>query len=98
MKKVAAELYKEKFENTNEIKGIESDLENKFAQLASSGERKKTTLTAELNNQKTINDNLCKEFAEAIKQFTDWLAKVCIIILEMLTNTRKKLICQQIRI
>jgi len=75
LKKIAAELYKEKFEQTKEIKGIETDMENKFVSLAQTGEKKKKTLSDELENQKNINTNLCKEFAEAVKQFTDWLTQ-----------------------
>jgi len=75
LKKVASELYKERFENSNEIKTVESDLEKLFDEVSKLAEVKHKKLEAELENQKQINDKLCKEFAEAVKDFTEWVNK-----------------------
>lgn len=55
---------------------LKGDLESRFGHLSSSADKKRKVLHDELNRQKTINDNLCKEFAEAVKSFTDWLGQV----------------------
>jgi len=75
LKKLSAYLYQEKFENSNEIQELESQLDSKFNNLKQAGDAKKQTLEAELQNQKTINDNLCKDFSNAVKAFTDWLSE-----------------------
>jgi Ca2+-binding EF-hand superfamily protein len=73
LKRIANELYGEKFENQNEIKSIESGLDGRFANLDKASDAKRTTLEGELKRQKDINDNLCKEFADVVKGFTDFL-------------------------
>jgi len=73
LKDTAAELYREKFENSKEIQAIEADKESQFKDVFSLAEAKKKVLNQELANQKAINDNLCKEFAAAVKVFLDWL-------------------------
>lgn len=46
LKKVASELYKERFENSNEIKGIESDLEKLFDETSKLADTKHKKLEA----------------------------------------------------
>jgi len=75
LKAISAELYSERFENQSEIKSIEQGLDSAFDNLAKSGTAKHQTLEGELKKQKDLNDRLCKEFAEAVKSFADYLNK-----------------------
>jgi len=52
---------------------MEGDIEKAFTNALSSASSKKTTLEGDLKKQKDINDGLCKDFANKIKAFNDWL-------------------------
>jgi len=69
--KLLDSLAEEKYEFTSELQGIAKDIDSKFSSLESSADAKKKALEAELENQKKINDDRCKEFSEAVKTFTD---------------------------
>ena len=88
LKKIAAELYKEKFEEQDNIRQVESQVEDYANDVVSKSENKKKTLEQELAKQLAINDALCKDFAEVVKckktasatifihifiAFSDWL-------------------------
>jgi len=73
LKTIANELYGEKFENQNEIKSLEQGLDGRYDNLAKNSAAKHKTLEGELQKQKDLNDKLCKEFAVAVKNFTDYL-------------------------
>jgi hypothetical protein len=75
IKKVAEELYKEKFEHSSQVKDTESSLARKFEEISKQADEKKKVLHKELEHQKKINDEICQEFANAVKNFTDWLQK-----------------------
>jgi len=66
-------MEKEKFENLPANKKVEGDIEKAFSGALSSAASKKTTLEGDLKKQKDINDGLCKDFANKIKAFNDWL-------------------------
>jgi Ca2+-binding EF-hand superfamily protein len=73
--KLREELAAEKYEFANDLKNLGNDVDNRFAALEAAFNKKKSTLEAELERQKKINDDLCKAFAEAVKAFTAWLQK-----------------------
>jgi len=62
-------------ENQNEIKSLEGAVDGRFENLNKSAAAKQKTLEGELQKQKDLNDKLCKDFAEAVKSFTDYLTK-----------------------
>ena len=72
--KLLEELSGEKYEHTGELKGLSDHVNGKFSSLDAAMGKKKGALEAELERQKKIDDDLCKAFADAVKQFSDHLA------------------------
>jgi len=71
---VLTELGNEKYEFLGELKNSYNSQTQSFASLEAAATKKQQTLQAELEKQKKINDDLCKEFAQAVKAFTDYLS------------------------
>lgn len=70
---VLTDLGNEKYEFHSQLSGAYNQIAQQFAQLEAASAKKRQTLAGELEKQKKINDDLCKEFAAAIKAFTDFL-------------------------
>jgi Ca2+-binding EF-hand superfamily protein len=67
------ELVKERYENSGAVKSTQEGLLKSFSALEKSAGTKRSKLEATLQAQKDLDDRLYKEFAHAIKDFTDWL-------------------------
>jgi len=74
LKKLLDEVTAEKYEHSGDLKKLEGQVNDKFANLESTAEKKKKTLEGDLEKQKKINDDLCKAFAEDVKKFTEWVS------------------------
>eukprot|EP01137_Pigoraptor_chileana_P036254 Opistho-2@31501 len=73
LSKISQQLTAEKYEFIATISDTQSNIDGTIAELSQLAASKKQTLETELEKQKTINDNLCREFATAAKGFVDWL-------------------------
>jgi actinin alpha len=66
-------LESERFEHKDDASQKANELKVAFADLASSSAEKRTHLEKALQEQKDLNDRLCKEFADAANGFDSWL-------------------------
>ena len=73
LKKTAAYLYSERFEKTPELKQTEGEVDGYLKDVNNLAQAKQETLAKKLEEQKTINDNLCKDFAKVVNDFNSWL-------------------------
>jgi len=70
---VLTELGNEKYEFHGQLSTSFTNQTQAFSSLEAAAAKKLQTLQAELEKQRKINDDLCKEFAQAAKAFTDYL-------------------------
>lgn len=73
--KLLEELVAERFEHKDEASGAATQLREAFAALLASAQEKRAHLEKSLQEQKDLNDRLCKEFAEAANGFDHWLSE-----------------------
>jgi len=67
------ELVKERYEKSGEVTKIMSDIKHAFEGLASAAQSKRGTLAKALQEQKDLNDRLCRAFADAMKNWSAFL-------------------------
>jgi len=66
------DLKAEKYEFSSELQTVATGVDSKFSALEAALASKRATLTSELENQKNINDTLCKDFNAAVHVFSDF--------------------------
>jgi Ca2+-binding EF-hand superfamily protein len=67
------ELVKERYEKSDVVKSSQEGLLQAFSSLEQNAAKKRSKLEATLQAQKDLDDSLYKEFANSVKDFTDWL-------------------------
>jgi Ca2+-binding EF-hand superfamily protein len=67
------ELVKERYEKTAEVRKLMDDVKHAFHGLAESAQKKRAALTKALQDQKDLNDKLCRAFADCMKQWNEYL-------------------------
>jgi Ca2+-binding EF-hand superfamily protein len=73
--KLSEELTSERFEHKDDAASKVADIKATFDALRASSKEKRTHLEAALQEQKDINDNLCKAFADVASAFEGWLSE-----------------------
>jgi len=67
------ELVKERYEKSNEVKHLMEEVKKAFEALNESAKHKRGTLTHALQDQKDLNDKLCRAFADSMKHWSEFL-------------------------
>jgi len=73
LRKVATELLSERFELSAEVQNTDSGLDRQFKKTLETANIKQKALEKELQHQKSLDDAAARDFAEAVKSFTEWI-------------------------
>lgn len=73
--KLSEELTAERFEHKDDAASKVADVKATFDALLASSQEKRAHLETALQEQKDINDNLCKAFADVANAFEGWLSE-----------------------
>jgi len=67
------ELVKERYEKTGEVQKLMEEVAHSFHALGEAAKHKRGLLVKALQDQKDLNDRLCRAFADAMKVWTEFL-------------------------
>jgi len=67
------ELVKERYEKTSEVQKLMEEVKHAFQVLGDAAKSKRAALVKALQDQKDLNDKLCRAFADSMKNWSDFL-------------------------
>jgi len=67
------ELVKERYEKSSEIQKLMEEVKHAFHALGDAAKSKRAALVKALQDQKDLNDRLCRAFADSMKSWSDYL-------------------------
>jgi len=73
LNQLGEELVKERYEKTGEVKKLMEEVAHAFHGLSDAAKNKRAALVKALQEQKDLNDRLCRAFADSMKGWTEWL-------------------------